>query len=316
MTRWAPFLLLAAGVPIAAALGLGGAGPGAQEPRWSTRTIDRGSIVAHVVVPARLTREADRQTLVAAVDLVDLGGLRTGQPVEVSIGGRDGLGTVSRVVIAPRPESDVPPSAAQVEVQAAMAELPEGGAAVLRIVSERRDTVLRVPNVALAWRQTGMPADPVQGHHGPAHMRTLAGFVDGIRHDLGLDIAQERVLEAALAEARAAAFTDAGGDADPAVRRERTKQLRRDLVARLGAALTPEQRLRLQDLLAARIESKRRGDTHAGRFSILEDGRPREIAARLGATDGRFTELVGAPVEAGTAVIVGEARGRLGVLGF
>lgn len=316
MTRWAPFLLLAAGVPIAAALGLGGAGPGAQEPRWSTRTIDRGSIVSHVVVPARLTREPDRQTLVAAVDLVDLGGLRTGQPIEIRIGGRDGQGTVSRVVIAPRPGSDVPPSAAQVEVQATMTELPEGGSAVLRIVSERRETVLRVPNAALAWRPAGTKDEPAQGHHGLAHMRTLAGFVDGIRHDLGLDPGQERVLEAALAEARAAAFTDAGVDADPALRRERTKQLRRDLVARLGAELTPAQRLRLQDLLAARIESKRRGETHAGRFYILEDDRPREITARLGASDGRYTELVGAPVEAGATVIVGEPRGRLSVLGF
>lgn len=49
-------------------------------------------------------------------------------------------------------------------------------------------------------------------------------------------------------------------------------------------------------------------DLSAGKIYVLKDGQPEQVRVRVGITDGRFTEVMGRDLEAGTQIIVGELQ--------
>jgi HlyD family secretion protein len=134
----------------------------------------------------------------------------------------------------------------------------------------------------------------------------MAEFVQQLRSELRLTAAQSAELDAVLAEARTEARGAAqGGGAPPGPRREAFARMREQIAERVAALLTPEQQPRFA-ALRERLLAERSGGGTAGRvFVVGDDGQPRPVAVRLGASDGAVTEIAGGRLTEGAEVIVG-----------
>jgi HlyD family secretion protein len=73
---------------------------------------------------------------------------------------------------------------------------------------------------------------------------------------------------------------------------------------KINAMLNPEQQKKYTEIVAAETG---RGGSSSGRVYVDDAGRPKEVALRLGLTDGNATEVVGGAVTEGMQVIVGNA---------
>jgi HlyD family secretion protein len=167
-----------------------------------------------------------------------------------------------------------------------------GMTATLRIVTDERADVLRVPNAALRWRPAGSAA-PGQGQAPPAHPLEAA-----LREMEDLTPSQRQEIEAAGRELRERL---AALPADAEARRQQAQAARQRFQSRLGAVLTPDQRARLA---AARGQ---RGST--GTVYVQEgDAPPRAVTIRTGLTDGSVTEVLGGAIEEGAMVVTGTER--------
>ncbi len=194
-------------------------------------------------------------------------------------------------------------------------ELLPGMTANLRVETDRRENVVRVPNAALRWRpardavpapaETGAPARAPSGG-GPRGNRALADLREALKSEIEPSANQAKEIEAAFADARKAFAALAGEDQN--TRREQARGIRKELETRIAAALDAGQRPKFADLIA-RLGNDRA--TQAGRlFVVGRDGKPQALAVRLGASDGGLTEVVSG-LEAGQDVITG-GTGRLG----
>ena len=92
-------------------------------------------------------------------------------------------------------------------------------------------------------------------------------------------------------------------DVPEADRRTRGERLRGDVRQKIAAMLHPEQKKKYAEIVAAETG---RGGTTSGRVYVMgADARPREVALRLGLTDGNATEVTGGDLKEGAEVIVG-----------
>jgi HlyD family secretion protein len=158
--------------------------------------------------------------------------------------------------------------------------------ATLRIITDQRRDVLRVPAAALRWRPTGNADAPA------------ASPIEQALEQLS-DLTPQQREEVAAAQAefrdRMAAAPD-GADA----RRQVLQTARQRLMSRLNAVLTPDQRAQLAERRTARGQS--------GTLWVSEDGVPRAVRVRTGLSDGSLVELVSGDVVQGAEVILGTER--------
>ena len=81
------------------------------------------------------------------------------------------------------------------------------------------------------------------------------------------------------------------------------ERLRADVRQKINAMLNPDQQKQYAAIVAAETG---RGSVGSGRVYVVGgDGKPREVALRLGLTDGNATEVVGGDLAEGAEVIVG-----------
>ncbi len=190
--------------------------------------------------------------------------------------------------------------------------LVPGMTANVRIVSDARTGVLKVPNAALRFRPPGV-ASAKDAEAATSAPVAAAGGGGGnpadaqarrqrLIDELKLDAAQQSRLDDIFAELRSRmAELRELPEAD---RRTRGERLRADVRQKIGAMLQPAQQQKYAEIVAA--ETGRSGGT-AGRLYLVDGGRPKEVAVRLGLTDGNATEIVGNGIAEGTEVIVGAA---------
>lgn len=190
--------------------------------------------------------------------------------------------------------------------------LVPGMTANVRIVSDARAGVLKVPNAALRFRPPGV-ASAKDAEAATSAPVAAAGGGGGnpadaqarrqrLIDELKLDAAQQSRLDDIFAELRSRmAELRELPEAD---RRTRGERLRADVRQKIGAMLQPAQQQKYAEIVAA--ETGRSGGT-AGRLYLVDGGRPKEVAVRLGLTDGNATEIVGNGIAEGTEVIVGAA---------
>jgi HlyD family secretion protein len=81
-----------------------------------------------------------------------------------------------------------------------------------------------------------------------------------------------------------------------------------DIRARIGDMLTPEQKVKYQQIVAENAS----GQASRGRIYLLVDGKPRAFNVRLGITDGSSTELMVSPRTPGALVITGTGAAGAG----
>jgi HlyD family secretion protein len=184
--------------------------------------------------------------------------------------------------------------------------LVPGMTANARIVADARDNVLKVPNAALRYRPAGVGAATKE----PEAPSTAPGAPGGadpkarrakLVEELKLDAAQQARLDEIFAELRAKMAEL--GEVREADRRLRAERLRGDVRQKIGAMLTPDQQRKYAAVVATETG---RGTAGSGRVYVVDaEGKPQEVALRLGLSDGNATEVVGGNLAVGADVIIG-----------
>ncbi len=287
------------------------------------RNIELGQTVAASLQAPTLFLIADdlrHMEISANVDEADVGRVLDGQRVSFAVNaypGRTFEGRVKQVRLGSQTVQNVVIYTAIVAVENPRLELRPGMTANLRIETENRADVLRIANAALRWRPpsaeaptapsaTALPAAEPDPQRAPgAVQRATQEFVAALRNELGLAAEQREKLDAILAERRRGAGAMLG-ETDPAVRRERFAQARREFIEQVSAILTPAQQGKFREI-AERFAPARDGRAgQVARVYVLgADGKPQPIQIRTGATDGGLTEILSGPIEPGREVVIG-----------
>ena len=260
------------------------------------RSIDLGqTVAASLQSPTLFTIAANLNEMEvwATVDEADIGRIQPGQGVTFTVAAHPQAtlrGTVKEIRLSPTTVSNVVTYTVVVSAGNAEGRMLPGMTATLRILTDERRDVLRVPNAALRWRPPGAPGAAAT----PANPMEAA-----LRDMEDLTPSQRQEVEAAVRELRERM---AALPADAEARRQQGQAARQRMQSRLNAVLTPEQRARLSATRGA-------GRGAAGTVYIAEgDGPPRAVTLRTGLTDGTVTEVLSGPLEAGAQLVVGTER--------
>jgi HlyD family secretion protein len=254
-----------------------------------------------------------------SIDESEVGRIRLNQEATFTVDsfpGRTFRGTVAQVRKAAQVVQNVVTYIAVIRTSNPELELFPGMTANVRIVVDRRENALKVPNAALRFRPVGAPAADGPGGGSAVSEAAAAedkskakgkgggqALLERLTKELALTPEQRSRVEAIQNETRAK-IGEVSAE-DPAERRRQIERLRAESRTRIAEVLTPEQRGRFEAMGGARTRSS---GTAAGRVWVPgEDGKPRPVVVRLGLTDGTATEIVSGDLQEGSAVIVGVA---------
>jgi len=275
-----------------------------------SRQVDAGqTVAASLNTPTLFTIAKDLRDMQVevAIDESDISKIKLGQRVTFTVDafpGRTFEGKVAQIRKAAQTVQNVVTYTVVVATENPNLLLVPGMTANVRIVSDARENALKVPNAALRYRPPGVAAtkdaeapSPAPGAGGGDAQARRAKLVD----ELKLDAAQQARLDEVFAELRAKmAEMSEVRDSD---RRTRAERLRGDVRQKINAMLNPEQQKRYAAFVATETG---RGGAGTGRvYAVGADGLPREVALRLGLSDGNATEVVGGDLADGVEVIVG-----------
>ncbi len=304
------------------------------------RAIEKGQTVAASLQAPELfviAQNLQDMQVDASIDESDVGRIRTGQKASFTVDAFPGQtfeGTVSQVRKAAQNVASVVTYVAVVQFANAGGRLLPGMTANVRVVTDTRANVFKVPNAALRVRIPGVepaaaaPGTPdatknvadnvpskgaagAKGSEKPVSAPAAGGAASEFRNRLlaELALAPEQVekVDAIYAEARPR-FAQLRELADEERPKER-ERITADIRARIGELLTPQQKAKYAVLVA---EAASRQSTRGRIFLLGDNGKPRAFNVRLGITDGTSTELIlgpGSPdaaeLKEGATVIVG-----------
>jgi len=254
----------------------------------------------------------------ASIDEADVGRIRSGQKASFTVDAFPGQtfdGEVRQVRKAAQNVANVVTYIAVVGFQNTSGRLLPGMTANVRIVTDQRDSVLKVPNAALRVRLPGVEPDkkadgadakaeqkaeakteaissapPVPAASAAAGSNPATEFRNKLVAELKLDAAQVEKVDAIYTEARPRfmALRDLSAEDRPKARERITADIR----ARIGDVLTPAQKTQYAALVA---ENAGRQSTRGRVFLLGADGKPKAHDVRLGLSDGSATELLVRP---------------------
>jgi HlyD family secretion protein len=294
------------------------------------RNVELGATVAASLQAPELFRIADdlrKMEISANIDETDIGRIKPGQRVTFTVNafpGRTFDGTVKQVRLGSQNVQNVVIYTTIISIENPRRELLPGMTANLRVETERREDVVRIPNAALRWRPPSLAEQPLvrnaaapgapAGAPAGAPRRASGGnsgeFLEAIKAEIKPGADQLREIEAAFGDMRKT-FMAGAGDSDQNARRERILAARRELEQRIASILTPEQKSAFDEIVKRQAAGAGQGTAQSGRvFVVGRDGEPQGVTIRIGATDGGSTEVI-AGLDAGAEVIVGGA-GRPG----
>lgn len=293
------------------------------------RAIEKGQTVAASLQAPELfiiARNLRDMQVEASIDEADVGRIRGGQKASFTVDAFPGQtfeGQISQVRKAAVNVSNVVSYVAVVTFSNPDGRLLPGMTANVRVVTDQRDNVLKVPNAALRVRITGVepavpaPLDAVSAPAAaPATPAAGAGnamteFRNRLVRELKLDTAQTEKVDAIYASARPR-FMQLR-ELPEAERSKARERITADIRARIAEVLTPEQKKRYAEMQA---EAAGRTITRGRLYVPGADGKPRALSVRLGITDGTHTELVVGPnapeaaeLREGASVITGVTGG-------
>jgi HlyD family secretion protein len=298
------------------------------------RSVELGQTVAASLQTPTLflvAQDLRSMEIYANVDEADVGRVRTGQPVTFTVNaypGRDFRGEVKLVRLGSQTVQNVVIYTAVISFQNPRMELLPGMTATLRIITDRREGVVRVPNAALRWRPAGTAAErpqaggPAANPFGPPTFRRgppgggqqqggrqIGEFVEALKAELALEPAQREQIDAIVAEARPQFRALMDPAIDRSQRVERIRTIRAEMGRRIEAALTEDQRKAFADI-RARFDGSRGADGGLpGRvFVVGADGKPQAVSVRTGVTDGAMTQIISGEIEPGREIIIGTGR--------
>ncbi len=289
------------------------------------RSVEKGQTVAASLQAPELFIIAENLSdmrVDTAIDESEIGRIRNGQQATFTVDafpGRTFEGRVNQIRKSAQNVSNVVTYMVEVAAPNPRKELLPGMTANVRVVTDTRRDVIKVPNGALRFRPpgatnqrtgadagAGRPAGGQASGQGAGQGREGRGQNGAQREqlekELQLSDAQKGKLEAIYAGQR-----DKMAAAREAPAEERQKIMERnrsDLRAQIADMLTPDQRKKYEDITAE--QAGRRGANTPGRVFILDaDGQPKEVPVRVGLTDGSMTEVVSTDLKDGMTVITG-----------
>lgn len=294
------------------------------------RNVELGQTVAASLQAPTLFLIADdlrHMEIAANIDETDVGRIQPGQRVSFTVNafpGRTFEGKVKQVRLGSQTVQNVVIYTAIISIENPRRELLPGMTANLRVETDRRDNVVRIPNAALRWRPAadqsiaGAPGGPNGGGAaagGDAPRRAQGGgngseFVDAVKKELNLSSKQASEVDALVADMRQSMMANAAAGGDANARRERFRAARQDLQQRIAGLLTPAQKPGFEAIVTRFAETQGGRAVQSGRVFVVDaGGKPQGVSLRIGATDGGVTEVVSG-LDAGAEVIIGGgARG-------
>ena len=281
-----------------------------------SRQIDAGQTVAASFNTPQLfsiAQDLSQMQVDVAIDESDISRIRVGQRATYTVDafpGRTFNGTVKQIRKAAVTVQNVVTYTVVVATDNPGLSLVPGMTANVRIVTDTRENVLKVPNAALRYRPPGVAAakdDSAVPTAGGGSAGGNAGDAQARRQrlveQLKLDAAQQARLDEIFVEQRTR-MTELR-EAPEADRRSRGERIRGEVRQKINAMLTPDQQKLYADIVAAETG---RGTSTSGRVFVLDSGKPRETPLRLGLTDGNATEVSSGDLAEGAEVIVGNVE--------
>jgi HlyD family secretion protein len=307
------------------------------------RTIERGQTVAASLQAPELFIIAQNlrdMQVEAAIDESDVGRLRTGQKASFTVDAFPGQtfeGEIRQVRKAASNVANVVTYVAVVGFANVDGKLLPGMTANVRVVTEERDDVLKVPNSALRMRIAGVevevaakaPAGAASADGKPAAAPSgkpggagagggangggpMAEFRNRLVSELKLAPEQVEKVDAVYAQSRPQfmQLRDLPAEAKPKAREKIMAELRARIEGVLTAAQKPQ-------YAAMQAEAASRTATRGRIYVTGADGKPKALNVRLGVSDGSMTELLRGPnaaaeLQEGTDVIVGTKSAATG----
>jgi HlyD family secretion protein len=286
------------------------------------RSVDVGQTVAaslqapELFVIARDLRDMQVET---SIDEADVGRIRVGQRATFTVDafpGRTFAGEVRQVRKSAQTVQNVVTYTVLVSAANPDGQLMPGMTANVRVVTDTRESTLKVANAALRFRPPGESAagDGKAAADGKALAEKAAnaggpggggGQLQQLRErlvaELKLDEAQQARLQQILEQMRGRFMSLR--ELPEEARAKATATARAEMRAAVEEILRPEQKPRYAEIMAE--VAGRGAQSGRGRVWVLAQGRPTPIEVRTGLTDGTATEVSGAGVEEGLEVIAG-----------
>jgi len=281
-----------------------------------SRNVDVGQTVAASLQAPTLfviAQDLTEMQVITNVDEADIGRVRVGQRVTFTVDsfvGRVFRGDVLQIRKAPKVEQNVVTYDVVVSAKNADLVLLPGMTANVRIVTDQKRGVLRVPNTALRFR---MPADgsagsPPRANSDGAQRRGAGGpspqeIRERLVQDLQLTPAQKQELETVGREIGLKMRGIAQNGLSGPERGEAFRRARAEARERILAVIPAEKRDRAARILAglAGAQGNQRGQV----WTMGPDGSPKSVSVRLGIGDGQFTEVLSGDLTEGQQVIIG-----------
>ncbi|WP_240318564.1 efflux RND transporter periplasmic adaptor subunit [Lysobacter sp. TY2-98] len=308
-----------------------------------TRSIEPGqTVAASLQAPElfKLAEDLSKMKIELAVDEADIGQVTSGLRATFTVDAypdRKFVGQVSQVRLSATTTNNVVTYPVVIDVDNSDGKLLPGMTANAEIEVSSRDNVLRVPNAALRYKPTDEEAAAMQasaqgGAQQPGGGRMgMTEDLQKLATSLGLKPEQKAAFDAAVEQmrqrqqARTAQVQQQGGSAlfgggpgggrggpggsggtprggDSGAMRQRMAERMSQQFASFRVTLDDSQQQRwdrgIDQLLAARRAP----------LYLLVDGKPKMTMARLGASDGSYTEVSGGGVKEGDTVITGAER--------
>jgi HlyD family secretion protein len=252
-----------------------------------------------------------------SIDEAEIGRIREGQRATFTVDsfpGRMFRGQVEQVRRAATVVQNVVTYTAVVGTSNPNLELFPGMTANVRIVTDTRENVLKVPNAALRFRPAGVApepreagaiaAEPGEGKKKAGKGDKGEGTLERLTKELKLTPEQRSKVETILNETRERIRALPASE-DKGERRKQAERARSESRARIAEVLTPEQRKRYEETSPARGRGGRPAVTRGRVWVQGPDGRPQAVEVRLGLSDGTHTEIVSGDLQEGSQVIVG-----------
>ncbi len=314
------------------------------------KSVEPGQTVAaslqapELFIIARNLRDMQVDT---SVDEAEIGKIRAGQRGSFTVDsfpGRSFSGEVVQVRKAAQTVQNVVTYTVVVSAANADLSLVPGMTANVRIVTDQRDNVLKVPNAALRFRPANFQeTQPVSSQAAPATGITGATSPTGPTGATGATAARPGTTASAVGGAASANGATAGGPG--AALRQFRERLERELAlneaqrqqldaiyagmrekfiavrqapeaerARLSERNRAELRERISEILTPEqrvryleivAEAGSRQSARGRVFVLDESGKPRAVQVRTGLTDGSFTEVSAESIREGDTVVIG-----------
>lgn len=282
------------------------------------RSVERGQTVAASLQAPELfviaENLADMQ-VDAAIDEAEIGRVRPGQKATFTVDafpGRSFEGSVKQIRKSAQNVSNVITYTVVISASNPNKVLLPGMTANVRIITDTRSDVLKVPNAALRFKPAGASDKPAQSAEAPRNANTaqagggqLRALRERLDKDLQLTDAQKSRLDAIFAGMRDkfAALRDA----PDGERQKLAERNRGEMRAQIMEMLTPEQKKKYEEIIAESDE-RRSGGVRGRIYTLDEHRHPRALNVRLGLTDGSATEVISPEVKEGMEIVTGTVQ--------